>query len=85
MIWEENGYDDVGYLTVESVLNDMVYFDIYQALVTTTFDGLEEGDQVTLENHPKFGEVVGRGGLIGNIKGTALVTAVEENEAGFKH
>ncbi|WP_318476188.1 hypothetical protein [Photobacterium leiognathi] len=70
-------------LTVASVLNDMVYFDIDQALVTTTFDGLEEGDQVNLEIHPKFGEVVGRGGLIGNIKGTALVTAVEENEAGF--
>ncbi len=34
--------------------------------------------------HPKFGEVVGRGGLIGNIKGTALITAVEENEAVFQ-
>ncbi|PSV18930.1 hypothetical protein C0W44_17250 [Photobacterium leiognathi subsp. mandapamensis] len=70
-------------LTVVRILGDMVYFDIDQALGTTTFDGLKEGDQVNLEIHPKFGEVVGRGGLTGNIKGTALVTAIEENEAGF--
>ncbi|PSV52522.1 hypothetical protein C9J45_11540 [Photobacterium sp. GB-1] len=70
-------------LTVVRILNDTVYFDIDQALGTTTFESLKEGDQVNLEIHPKFGEVVGRGGLTGNIKSTALVTGVEEDEAGF--
>ncbi|OBU18133.1 hypothetical protein [Photobacterium aquimaris] len=70
-------------LTVVRILNDTVYFDIDQALGTTTFDKLKEGDQVNLEVHPKFGEVVGRGGLTGNIKGTASIVEVEDNEVGL--
>lgn len=67
-------------LTVARITGDVVYFDIDQALKTTTFDSLEVDDKVNLEIHPKFGVTVGRGGLTGNIKGVAIVDNITEEE-----
>ncbi|AUI85414.1 hypothetical protein BS333_02905 [Vibrio azureus] len=72
-------------LTVVRIAGDVVYFDLDldRALGATTLGDLKEGDQVNLEIHPEFGEIIGRGALTGNIQGTALVTQVEENDNGF--
>ncbi|MCD9475389.1 hypothetical protein [Photobacterium phosphoreum] len=65
-------------VTVVRITGDVVYFDIDQALKTTTFDSLDVGNHVNLEIHPKFGVTVGRGGLTGKIKGVAIVEDIIE-------
>ncbi|OBU13913.1 hypothetical protein AYY19_07430 [Photobacterium aquimaris] len=67
-------------LTVVRITGDIVYFDIDQALNTTTFDSLEIGDKVNLELRPEFGSLLGKGALTGNIKGVATVDNVTEEE-----
>lgn len=61
-------------LTVVRITGNVVYFDIDQALNTTTFDWLDVGSKVNLEIHPKFGVTVGRGGLTGQSK--VLLTSI---------
>ncbi|PAJ71791.1 hypothetical protein CJF42_24830 [Pseudoalteromonas sp. NBT06-2] len=71
-------------LTVVRITGNVVYFDIDQALNTTTFDWLDVGSKVNLEIHPKFGVTVGRGGLTGQIKGIANINNIIKEDDYFQ-
>ncbi|WP_305846232.1 hypothetical protein [Photobacterium kishitanii] len=71
-------------LTVVRISGDVVYFDIDQAINTTTFKELEVGNKVNLEVRPEFGSLLGKGALTGNIKGVATVDNITEEEDRLK-
>lgn len=71
-------------LTVTTIDDNKVYFDVMQeTLNKTTLGLLNAGDEVNIERSAKQGDEIGGHLLSGHIEGTAIISQIRESENNY--